>query len=198
MALFFSITFTTTAFGSDRPRFPESEAEWTSMTAAEKAAVMDYLGAKLDQMLAEGTAFTDEISDSSIILVTPALLSGRTEMANSLAAVTVWRNCYVRWTTFPGEGDWVQGGGITDASATITGIYAGKATKKGQFLRDGVLQANWYNERWPGDHAENWSSSTWTFWWETSNWVTKGWHGAYNNGTWLLGPDNYCYVSKTL
>lgn len=92
----------------------------------------------------------------------------------------------------------MQGGGITDASASIDRIYASRLTVKGQFLRDGTLKANWYNEKLPGSHAENWSSQHWAFWWETANWVTKGWHGAYDNGVWLLGPDNYCYASKTL
>lgn len=198
LVMFLAALMMPATLAADAPRFPQNATEWKAMTAAEQTAVMRYLEGKLRQMEADGMAFTTEVSDSSTSVIEPAQLTDSTADIDTLAPVSVWRNCYVQWTTFPGEGDWVRGGGITDSSAVIDRIYASRPNLKGQFLRDGLLKANWFNEKLPGDHAENWTGQHWTFWWETSNWVTKGWHGAYNNGSWLLGPDNHCYASKTL
>ena len=186
-----------TSIASEVPRIPQSRAEWEAMSSPQQAAVMAYLRQELESRLADGTAEIHEVSRSVTEVVT-APQSCAVLGFDSVTSITVTYNCYVRWTTIPGSGDWVQGGGYTDASNTITEIYASRLAKKGQFLRDGTLKYNWYAEYWPGSHAENWSQSDFAFWWEYVHWVTKGWHGAYNNGVWLLGPDRYCYAETWL
>ncbi len=187
----------TASLAAESPRIPQSEAEWAAMSSTQKAEVMAYLRQQLEISLADGTAEIHEVASTvTEVLTVPA--SGAADGPDSVQSISVTYNCYVRWTTIPGSGDWVQGGGYTDASATITEIYASRLAKKGQFLRDGTLKYNWYADYWPGSHAENWSQSDFAFWWEYVHWVTKGWHGAYNNGTWLLGPDRYCYAETWL
>jgi hypothetical protein len=115
------------------------------------------------------------------------------------AAVTVTASysCQVQWIDQL-EGTWTRGGGWTDTSSNVYYIAASRIAKKGQFLRDGVLQGNWYQEIYGGaSHAENWSGYNWKWWYEHFNFTTKGWHGARltSGGTWLLGPDRYCTVS---
>ena len=86
----------------------------------------------------------------------------------STTAISVSRNCYIQWIIIPGEGDWVRGGGWTSASDSVDHIWAGRSGKKGKFYRDGQLKGYWFHERW---------------------------HGAYNNGQYLMN-DSYCFAEK--
>jgi len=179
------------------PRVPQSEAEWASMSAAEKTATMAYLESRLQTRLADGTAQVRQVS-KSVTVTTPASESSAGRSVASAAAVSVTYNCMVQWVTFPGEGDWVRGGGWTDASDYIDRIYASNLSQQGQFLRDGQLKANWYQDLYGAAHAESWTGYQWAFFWEYVHWTTKGWHGAYDNGSWLLGPNTPCTVDVWL
>jgi predicted Fe-S protein YdhL (DUF1289 family) len=182
----------------DGQRVPQSQAEWAAMTTDEQAAVMAYLRNELELQLANGKAEVREVRSTITISPSPAGSSG-IQTSGAIAAVTVTYSCMVQWITIPGEGDWVRGGGWTDASDYIDRIYASRSGKPGQFLRDGALKGNWYQDSYNGvSHAENWTGYDWAFWWEYVHWVTKGWHGAYDNGSWLLGPDQYCFVETWL
>jgi hypothetical protein len=181
------------AGAAESPRMPGSAAEWAGMSSAQQARVMAYLDAELGARLADGTAEIREVRTTATFDV-PLTRSD----SDSVTTVSVTRSCMVQWITFPGEGDWVRGGGWTDASDYIDRIYASRVGKQGQFLRDGTLKANWYEDAYNAAHAENWTGYHWAFFWEYVHWVTKGWHGAQDNSTWLLGPDNYCMAEAWL
>lgn len=169
-------------------RLPRSEAEWNAMNPAEQARVNSWLWDRFRSDLESGEAVIHETSSSS------------EAGTASAASVRVTYQCVVQWTTYPGSGDYVRGGGWTDASAIVDNMSAGIKTnfQLGQFLRDGALVANWGQSGPNRDHAEGYTGWHWTWWWESSTWTTKGWHWAYDNGVWLLGPDRYCTVSKLL
>ncbi|MGH2446622.1 MAG: hypothetical protein ACRDGD_11395 [Candidatus Limnocylindria bacterium] len=178
------LTIPSATAATDVPAFPDSEEEWLAMSPAEQAALMDHQRKKLDILLGSGTAEVYTVYGTSA----PA------DSASTMS-ISVSRNCYVQWIIIPGEGDWVRGGGWTSASDEVDHIWAGRSGKKGKFYRDGQLKGNWYQERWPGSYAERQSDYHWAFWWEYVHWTTQGWHGAYNNGQYLMN-DSYCFAEK--
>lgn len=174
------------------PAVPSSEAEWLSMSAAEQAAVMEYLRQQLDDGLKDGTLEIHEVTSTDASGAVAGL---------GIAAITATRQCVVQWTTVAG-GDWVRGGGWTDASATMSTISAGlklaSPYNSGQLLRDGVHKGYWGQSSSNSSHAESYTGWHWTFAWETSTWFTKGWHTARLGSTYYIGPDSYCTASKLL
>jgi hypothetical protein len=174
------------------PRMPQSAADWAAMSAVEQATVMAFLEDELETQLASGTAQVREVSEETTIEVPTSPGAG------AATSATITYTCMVQWVTIPGEGDWVRGGGWTDASDYIDRIYASRQGKQGQFLREGTLKANWYQDAYGDSHAENWTGYHWAFFWEYVHWVTKGWHGAQDNSVWLLGPDRYCMAETWL
>lgn len=182
------------AVAADAPQFPQSQAEWDAMSPADKAGLLARQEAKLDALLASGEAEIHAVYGSS---TGPAGLSptGPTPMKFSTAAISVSRNCYVQWIVIPGEGDWVRGGGWTSASDVVDRIWAGRPGKPGKFYRDGQWKGDWYQERQPGSYAERQTDYHWAFWWEYVHWTTQGWHGAYDNGRYLMN-DSYCFAEK--
>ncbi len=196
-ALLIGSVLSSSPTAAGNPPFPQSEAQWKAMSAVEQEAVMDYLRSELEQRLADGSAKFQEVSHSGAVTYS-ARESGLVEGSDAVASVTASYQCYIRWTTIPGEGDWVYGGGWTAASTTVDRIYAGWAGRQGKFLRDGALKANWWRDNPNNTYAENWTNSHWAFWWETPHWVTQGWHGVYDNGRWILGPERYCFVEQWL
>ncbi len=172
-----------------KPRMPTSASDWATFSASEREAALAYVWNEFQASVRAGTAVVHTVGRSD-----SGALSGR---VGSLAVTTtVDYNCPIQWTDLP-EGTWTRGGGWTDASASVYYIAASRSGMKGQFLRDGTLISNWYSEAYNGSHAENWTGYNWKWWYEHSNFVNKGWHGARatNGGTWLLGPDRYCTVS---
>jgi hypothetical protein len=182
----------TVSLVSASPRLPASEAEWLAMSSAQQAAVMGYLRQQLEQGLRDRTLEIQEVRDD-----------GSSNMLASVevALVSVSRNCVVQWTSVAG-GDWVRGGGWTDASEQMSHIVAGLKTQSpyssGQLLRDGVHKGYWGQATTNATHAESYTGWHWTWSWETSTWFTKGWHTARIGSTYYLGPDNYCTASKLL
>jgi hypothetical protein len=146
----------------------------------------DHPRKKLDVLLASDTAEVQTVYGTSA----PA------DSASTIS-ISVDRSCYVQWITFPGEGDWVRGGGWTSASATVDRIWAGRSGKPGKFFRDGELKGTWFRDAPNASYAEDQSHYHWAFWWEYVHWTTQGWHGVYNNGVYLMN-DSYCFAQKWL
>lgn len=192
IAIAFLLSAVVPAAATESVRIPRSEAEWNAMNPAEQARVHSWLWDRFQSDLESGEAVIHETSSTS---------AGSSDAGTAAAAaVSVTYQCVVQWTTYPGSGDYVRGGGWTDASAIVDNMSAGIKTNSqwGQFLRDGAWVANWGLSGPNRDRAEAYTGWHWTWWWETSNWTTRGWHWAYDNGVWLLGPDRYCTVSKLL
>jgi hypothetical protein len=178
-----------TAGASGQPRLPKSAADWASFSGAEQATALQYEFDILRASLRNGTADIHEIGRTG---------SGTLAQANgpSILTATYDYNCPIQWVDQVG-GAWFRGGGWTDVSQNVYYITASRSGLKGQFLRDGVLSGNWYQEVYNGSHAENWSGYSWRWSFESIHWVNKGWHTIRltNGGSYLLGPDAYCTVS---
>lgn len=182
------------ALASDGMSFPQSRAEWDAMSPADQTALMERQRAKLDALLASGEAQIRTVYGTTGQQV-PQSPTSPTPMDFSAAATSVSRQCYVQWIVIPGEGDWVRGGGYTSASAEVDRIWAGRPTRPGKFYRDGEWKGDWYQQRQPGSYAERYTDYHWAFWWEYVHWTTQGWHGAYDNGVYLMN-DSYCFAQK--
>jgi hypothetical protein len=168
-----------------KPRMPVSAADWARFSGLQREAALDYVWDELQSQLAAGTAKVTTVGEPNFV---PGQDSGL-----AAPAVSVSYNCPIQWIDLI-EGSWIRGGGWTDTSSNVYYIAASRLGKKGQLLRDGVLQKNWYHETYNASHAENWSGYVWKWWYEHFNWTNKGWHGARltSGGSWLLGPDRYC------
>lgn len=179
-----------TATAAVKPRLPTSAADWATFSSTQQAAALDYVWNEFQSQLKAGTAVVNTVGRTE---------TGTLSQDSGPASVTVSvsYNCPIQWTDLP-EGTWTRGGGWTDTSSNVYYIAASRVGLKGQFLRDGALQGNWYNEIYGGaSHAESWSGYNWKWFYEHFNFTNKGWHGARltSGGTWLLGPDRYCTVS---
>lgn len=180
-----------TAFAASAPRLPTSAADWATFSATERAEAMAYVRHQLDDALAAGVVPNQ---------VSSGLADASMASLEYVATISVTYLCQIQWIDV-GSGMWVRGGGWTDASYPIYTIYAGRQGLKGQFLRDGQLLANWWQQAWNNvSHAESWTGYNFKFFFEHPSYFVKGWHGAQqtSGGTWLLGPDRYCSVQITL
>jgi len=193
LAVVASVMLAGPAAGAQQVQLPNTRADWEAMSPEQQDRVMDFIWERLQSDLAAGTVKVNETRGDDG--------SGSAVATAAVAAVSVSYNCAVQWTTYAG-GDYVRGGGWTDASTTISRITAGfqvlSPYSSGDFLRDGVHQGWWGQDRTNQSHAESYTGWFWTWSWETSNWTTKGWHSARNGTSWLLGPDRYCTVSVLL
>lgn len=178
-----------TAAAVSKPRMPTGAADWATFSSTERAAALDYVSRELQSQLASGSAVVHTVGRSDAGVVSETL-------GPAAVTTTVDYNCPIQWIDLP-EGSWTRGGGWTDASSSIYYIAASRTGLQGQFLRDGSLLSNWYSEQYNSSHAENWTGYNWKWWYESFNFVNKGWHSARatSGGTWLLGPDQYCTVS---
>ena len=172
----------------DTPRLPTSAADWTTFTPGERDAALSYEWTQFQALLASGSIHATSVTQSGVTQ------SGGGRLA---PLVTATYSCQVQWYNVP-EGSYVRGGGWTDTSANVYYQYASRPGLQGQFLRDGSLKSNWWSTTYNGSHAENWTGYDFKWWFEHPNYVTKGWHGAeLSNGTWILGPDQYCTASAS-
>jgi hypothetical protein len=181
------VAFVPVATGSMQPRLPTSAEDWTTFSAAEQAAALQYEWDLLQQSLRDGTAVIHQVGMTQ---------SGQLEQVDGLAAVTITYdyNCPIQWVDQVG-GAWFRGGGWTDTSSNVYYIAASRNFKRGQFLRDGVLSGTWWDERNNASHAEHWSSWSWRWMFEYIHWVNKGWHTIQQtSGGPKLLDDKYCKV----
>jgi hypothetical protein len=183
------VAVTPVSAGSVQPRLPTSVADWATFSDAEQSAALTYEWDILQKSLQDGTAKVHQVDRTD---------DGQLVQTDGLDALTItydW-NCPIQWVDQIG-GAWFRGGGWTDTSQNVYYIAASRVGLKGQFLRDGVLSGNWYNEKYNDSHAESWSGYSWRWSFEYIHWVNKGWHTIrpVNGGSHLLGPDAYCTVS---
>lgn len=166
----------------DSPTGPD---DWATFTAAEKKAALEFQWRRLRSDLSSNTA-----------VVQTAYADTLTTGGVGVLTVTVDYNCPIQWITYP-HGEWTRGGGFTQASSPISTIYASQpGTYIGRLRRDGVDVEYWYHYTHNTDRAESWSPYNWRWAWEHPTYSNVGYHGAYN-GSWLLGPNQFCTVSRS-
>jgi hypothetical protein len=184
MAVLMTIALGTgAAQASGAPRIPTTAAEWATFTPRERDAALTYEWQQFQILLASGNAHPVSVVQSG------------QQSASPLVSATY--SCEVQWIDLP-QGSYVRGGGWTDTSATVYYQYASRQSLPGQFLRDGTLKANWWAETLNSSHAESWTGYDFKWAFEHPRYVVKGWHGAeLSNGTWILGPNQYCTVAVT-
>lgn len=185
-ALILTLASTGTASAANVPRLPTSAADWMTFSPQERKAALDYEETVFRQLLASGNAVVH---------------SNAAATSNSLTAltVTVTYQCPIQWINLP-QGSEVRGGGWTDASASMSTIYASyPGTYIGKFYRDGVVIDYWYSYLHDTNHAESWTGYNFKWWFEHPNYFNSGYHGAqqYAGGAWQLGPNQYCSTTAS-